>query len=627
MLIGRQGVRVWVRDFVSFNEVEPSADGLADRLADEREYDDKKFTDTFPLQYFGMLGGRPVHPDSFLSGLKTTEPNPLELFRCKLYTRENGGKPQMLPYKHHDTLSTIAGADQLVLRDGIVVPKDTLIISFHDSRINPLRIEDFTNHLTIISAAYRPGTVDFVKCKTLQDLVARLENQLKIETSVTCSQKYTKNMELDAIFRGDFSFRIVDKDKPHARFSLTQSASLSAKPHNQNKILSQTIEYPLCAHYIAMEVYDCGNVSQECYEFARKVQMILQKSDDPQFESDDKMYTSMLATALDRFVKIFSHCWCLHQCSLIGNEVPDFCITDESQNGIPQQIKLVGDFKLKSVDEALVQSFHYCMSLSDNIPKVRPLFAMPASCETFKLILCIPQPQKLAYIKIKEANVANLHELASLFHSLMSGLKNVELPEFTPEKFVVTPKDTLRLEDATMFNHRVFKKGDRVYKIYDGTNSGSPNKSIIELAGENGLMNMEETNLTSNGRFKMLSYSFIDGGKNDLPSDLRRYAPIGKVLDILHRNKIVHSDVRPENMVFSQRNAVLIDFDLADGVGKPYPLGYNINFGYRHAEAKAGKAREIDHDRYSFLQILREHVNITVSIIDGDLETFCSRSN
>ena len=155
---GRQGVRVWVRDFVSFNEVEPSADGLADK----REYDDKKFTDTFPLQYFGMLGGRPVHPDSFLSGLKTTEAKPLELFRCKLYTRENGGKPQMLPYKHHDTLSTIAGADQLVLRDGIVVPKDTLIITFHDSRINPLRIEDFTNHLTIISAAYT------VYCKSFE---------------------------------------------------------------------------------------------------------------------------------------------------------------------------------------------------------------------------------------------------------------------------------------------------------------------------------------------------------------------------------------------------------------------------------------------------------------------------
>ena len=32
--------------------------------------------------------------------------------------------------------------------------------------------------------------------------------------------------------------------------------------------------------------------------------MILQKSEDPQFKSDEKMYTSMLAMALDRFVKI-----------------------------------------------------------------------------------------------------------------------------------------------------------------------------------------------------------------------------------------------------------------------------------------------------------------------------------
>jgi len=55
------------------------------------------------------------------------------------------------------------------------------------------------------------------------------------------------------------------------------------------------------------------------------------------------------------------------------------------------------------------------------------------------------------------------------------------------------------------------------------------------------------------------SYDFVDG-QSTCPSDLKSYAPIGWVLDKLYN--IVHSDVQPENMIFSQNHAVLVDFDV-----------------------------------------------------------------
>ena len=58
-------------------------------------------------------------------------------------------------------------------------------------------------------------------------------------------------------------------------------------------------------------------------------------------------------------------------------------------------------------------------------------------------------------------------------------------------------------------------------------------------------------------------------------------------------------------------DAKIIDFDLADDVGTHYPTNYNSNLFGRHEDARAGKPREIVHDRYSLFCVLKMEVVLT----------------
>ena len=68
-------------------------------------------------------------------------------------------------------------------------------------------------------------------------------------------------------------------------------------------------------------------------------------------------------------------------------------------------------------------------------------------------------------------------------------------------------------------------------------------------------------------------------------------------------------------------NSKLIDFDLADYVAKPYPIGCYDQFLERHNKAKGGKPREIIHNRYSFISIVTNNVYLnsqqTCSLREG----------
>ena len=63
--------------------------------------------------------------------------------------------------------------------------------------------------------------------------------------------------------------------------------------------------------------------------------------------------------------------------------------------------------------------------------------------------------------------------------------------------------------------------------------------------------------------------------------------PIMHALDKLHKKGYVHSDVRLQNMVFPRDGeAKLIDFDLTDNVGVPYPPNYNKSLEECHPSPK-----------------------------------------
>lgn len=81
-----------------------------------------------------------------------------------------------------------------------------------------------------------------------------------------------------------------------------------------------------------------------------------------------------------------------------------------------------------------------------------------------------------------------------------------------------------------------------------------------------------------------------------------------KVLDTLHINGYVHSDVQAANFLFpvdTNQEAKLIDFDLVGMENVPYPQVYN-RIRERHPTAIANFPRLKLHDRYSIVYIIEE---------------------
>ena len=192
------------------------------------------------------------------------------------------------------------------------------------------------------------------------------------------------------------------------------------------------------------------------------------------------------------------------------------------------------------------------------------------------------------------------------------GVKTLQCDIFGNKPFAIMPKRDLTFGGKeTLSQQRVFKHNDRVYKLYDGRIFGSPNVEIIKNLGDDYLGKVEVEKITKDGRIKLLSYDY-HWVKNDSAVMLECYQPIVKALDMLHSKAIVHSDVRPQNMLFLRNgDAKLIDFDLADEVDTTYPANYNDDFKYRHKDAKPDERRKIDHDRFSLLYILDEKFELT----------------
>ena len=122
---------------------------------------------------------------------------------------------------------------------------------------------------------------------------------------------------------------------------------------------------------------------------------------------------------------------------------------------------------------------------------------------------------------------------------------------------------------------------------------------------------MEVKKLTEDERCLLMKYDYIKVKKENIT--LADYRPIMQALDQLHANDYVHSDVRFDNIVIcSDGQSKVIDFDLAEKVGVPYPDGYNSTLRERHPDATAGSPRQICHDRYSLMYIIRTKLQCSV---------------
>lgn len=80
--------------------------------------------------------------------------------------------------------------------------------------------------------------------------------------------------------------------------------------------------------------------------------------------------------------------------------------------------------------------------------------------------------------------------------------------------------------------------------------------------------------------------------------------PLAEALARLHRQGVVHNDVKPANVLFTGKaSPVLADFGIARSVGEPAPQG---SLGYMSPERMSGRESHVKDDVYGFGRLLED---------------------
>ena len=110
---------------------------------------------------------------------------------------------------------------------------------------------------------------------------------------------------------------------------------------------------------------------------------------------------------------------------------------------------------------------------------------------------------------------------------------------------------------------------------------------------------------------QILEYPFIKGkpGVEAFPT-LKAFLMAVEIVAAAHDQEFVHGDLLPQNVIFSEEQGVVIDWDFAGKPGTHYPVGYfgqdsehNILQKMRHKDATAGSEMKYAHDVYSLVQM------------------------
>ena len=263
---------------------------------------------------------------------------------------------------------------------------------------------------------------------------------------------------------------------------------------------------------------------------------------------------------------------------------------------------LCGDGQLHSIDAAVRTSVYHCQNcaLSQHKTSDWPvMLCLSATPRVACVFITIPVNQAIWQVKVIESSTLwNKALLCTLYYGLYELQRSYMA---TPAPLTCNhPKDGLiPLKDTELV--AVFKEGKRVRKYFDTLdNLKKPNFPIVKEYSN--LSNVEVSSITTDGRIKCLSYDFVEGDHD--PKILAQFVSVINILNELHENDIVHSDVRLANMVFDDETSYLIDFDLAGSVGSQYPAGYSY-LDERHNDARPLARREKIHDRYSLWYIIR----------------------
>lgn len=559
---------------------------------------------------------------------RTSPEYPIVLEKCTVWINKEGTL-SCQTYRWNDSLATLYDYTRsVILFEGDLLNRKKRIHKFKTTQNTPLVTKTISNYMTLPNNS--PSGVYEVmhSSNTFAHLIQQLKDKYPDNDYKLTRSEHPVNDSVQLAvafsppFRGKYFVSVDTGYHYDFQFVSTSASASHANTKTKIDVYKKLKQYPLFADMYAMRL--SRSTEDVDLTFAKKVQSIVgvdsfyDELRFPDKQLPEKSYTSILSSALDGFLGPEEHC-CLHQCNLYNLTFPDFYVASMMHSGLPRYPKLIGDFKKKDMDDAEVQTFRYCLTMVNQTKSIYPLFAMPCTCETFRLLLCIPgREDKLAYIEIVKADVADVDELAQFFAIMKKGVVSLNPVSFPNNPITFTPLLGLSLNVVREINPRVFVADDRIWKFYKGDLSGAPNKQLIEhCLGDGYLPDMEVQSLADDDSLQMFSYRFIVSIEyTDRIDQLKCFRDIAKAIDDLHEKDIVHSDVRFQNMIFTKDcKGILIDFDLSGEVDVPYPDNYNDNLEERHPEAKCKQPRKKCHDNYSFLVTLH---NNRISTIPED---------
>ena len=330
--------------------------------------------------------------------------------------------------------------------------------------------------------------------------------------------------------------------------------------------------------------------------------------------------TAILARELDRF--LFSDAdvalgACYHQlpttCDKSGApERADFYIAQLHQDHLPGSPVGIADFKVQSIHNAYIESVVYSTTVMQKKYETNTFvtqLVFPASKDVCKLQLHVGANGRIIVIDILEAYTMmkkDIEKFFSVFYAAVYYLVRFPIQSALPH---ILPTPNLSLRDALTYNKsqsapcRVFLHEDCVYKLFD-TEEESVNIHLLQTI----IPAAKVIHLSDDGRFQCLQYPYLQGSSK--MGHFIQFVDVLKQLHCIHALGYVHADIREINIVFSDnnKNAWIIDLDIAAKVGDRYPQNYNHQqIAERHKDAIAGNPREICHDCYALSLIMKKN--------------------
>ena len=331
--------------------------------------------------------------------------------------------------------------------------------------------------------------------------------------------------------------------------------------------------------------------------------------------------TCLVSRALDRFIfpdpAIGA---CLHRapCRKLRNnpEKPDIYIAPfENKDFYPGEPAVLSDWKLHREqfyiadrESALYSGVGAEEGCSDKFPV---LIGIPGTPDYMDLQLHVNVDRKFWKLVIASGCPSDPALLCTLKvgidHLIKKNFFTTNRPCSHPVPFKEMDQYSILGEGERVFFNTL---ANTVYKFFDTKHDDFFHPSILhDLIGQ--VPVLPDIKLTpsysEDVRLYTLTYKHVNGTVNNTSNELKSFVGVAQVLSEMHNRGFVHGDVRLDNIIFSDDQSHLIDFDFVGRNSETsYHGNYNSRLPERHTMAIGGNRMTFEHDRFSLAKIIED---------------------